>query len=220
MKKRIYLTIDDGPSATTPEKLDWLSERDIPAILFCIGSHIAAQPDVVVDAIRRGFWIGNHAYSHRRFSQLDSETWRNEIVATDALIDIAHLHARIPRARKLFRFPFGDKGGTRRSDAQGLLRALGFQQPPFQGITYGPYLERGYAADADCAWTVESYEYRVPSVDDNLAMLRAPHARTGGSIDDASSADILLIHDHPATMQLFAQIIDHLTCSDVEFTLP
>ena len=220
MTKTIYLTIDDGPSAATAEKLEWLSDRRIPAILFCIGSHIAAQPDVLVDAITRGFWIGNHAYSHRRFSQLDAEAWRDEIAATEALIEAAHARARAPRVRKLFRFPFGDKGAARRAEIQRVLRAEGFRQPPFPGVTYAQYLERGYAADADCYWTVESYEYNVPSADDNLVRLRVPHGRTGGSIDDASSNDVLLIHDHPETTQIFFEILERLARSGVHFALP
>ena len=220
MTKTGYLTIDDAPSTDFLNKLDFLTERGIFAIWFCQGNFLEARPEMAIEAIKRGHWIGNHSYSHPHCSELPVDQIFAEIRATDAVIRDLYKRADLPRPHKLFRFPFGDKGGARRSDIQGLLPAVGFQQPPFRDVTYAPYLERGYAADADCAWTVESYEYRVPSADDNLALLRAPHDRTGGSIDDASSADILLIHDHPATTQLFIQIIDRLMRSGVEFTLP
>ena len=111
MRKTVYLTIDDGPSAATVEKVDWLVAHDVPAILFFIGSHIVSHPLAVAHAIDRGFWIGNHSYSHRRFSQLAPDLWRHEIGVTEGLIDAAYRKAAKPREAKVFRFPFGDKGG-------------------------------------------------------------------------------------------------------------
>jgi peptidoglycan/xylan/chitin deacetylase (PgdA/CDA1 family) len=220
MAKTIYLTIDDGPSVSTMEKVDWLAAHGIPAILFFIGSHIAAHPDAATHAIARGFWVGNHAYSHRRFSQLDPSTWRAELAATEELIAAAYRRAGTPRVRKLFRFPFGDKGAARRAEIQAILRAEGFQQPSFPSVTYAKYVEAGYPVDADCYWTIESYEYKLASADDNLAALRTPHARTGGSVDDSSSADIFLIHDHPATTAVFFEIVERLLRGGVRFALP
>ena len=218
--KDIYLTIDDGPSATTVQKVEWLAERRVPAMLFCIGSHLVTHMDSAVDAIRRGFWIGNHAYSHRRFSTLDLDVWRDELRATEALITAAYAQAGTERRHKLFRFPFGDKGGPRHADIQALLRDEGFAQPSFRGVAYGQYIARGYDRDADCSWTVESYEYRIQPAADNLALLRAPHPRTGGSVEDPSSADILLIHDHAATTDVFFAILDGLLTMDLRFVLP
>ena len=47
MRKKIYLTIDDSPSPQFRENLDYLIERKIPAVFFCIGNRME---DLVIPA--------------------------------------------------------------------------------------------------------------------------------------------------------------------------
>jgi peptidoglycan-N-acetylglucosamine deacetylase len=105
-----YLTIDDSPSAETGMLTAWLMEKNIPALLFCRGDRLEKNPAAIVEAIRRGFTIGNHAWSHSRFSQLSFEEGVAEIEKTDALIDKAYEKAEITRPGKYFRFPHMDRG--------------------------------------------------------------------------------------------------------------
>lgn len=220
MTKNIYLTIDDGPSSTTPEKVDWLVGHGVPAIFFFIGSHMISHSHEADYAIERGFWVGNHAYSHRRFSLLQPDVWQAEIATTESLIDAAHRRSSTTRTTKLFRFPFGDKGGAHREEIQKLLRREGFRQPRFRGVTYPTYRTHGYHTDADTYWTVESYEYKVATAAANIELMRAYHPRTGGSIDDTASYDILLIHDHASTTAVFFEILETLLRRGVHFCLP
>jgi peptidoglycan-N-acetylglucosamine deacetylase len=105
-----YLTIDDTPSARTDYLTDALVERGIPALLFCRGDRLAVNFDPVVRAIKKGFVVGNHAWSHTRFSTLPLEDGIREIAKTDELIEKAYKMADTPRPAKYFRFPHIDRG--------------------------------------------------------------------------------------------------------------
>lgn len=105
-----YLTIDDSPSAQTDALTDALQARNIPALLFCRGDRLDQTPDPIVRAIQKGFVIGNHAYSHTRFSTLTFVQGAREIERTDRLIDAAYKAAGVPRPGKYFRFPHLDRG--------------------------------------------------------------------------------------------------------------
>jgi len=110
MALRAYLTIDDAPSSRTDDLTDALAGRNIPALLFCRGDLLEKNPAPVARAIKKGFVIGNHAWSHTRFSTLSFEQGVAEIEKTDALIDAVYREAGIQRPGKYFRFPHMDRG--------------------------------------------------------------------------------------------------------------
>ena len=118
--RRAYLTIDDSPTRHTDDLTDWLLARNIPAVLFCIGSsykdmHLQCDgmeqnPDPIVRAIERGFVIGNHTWSHRRASEHSYEEIVQEIEKTEGMIDRLYAQADVSRPVKLIRFPHLDRG--------------------------------------------------------------------------------------------------------------
>lgn len=110
MALRAYLTIDDSPSSRTDDLIDALKERDIPALLFCRGDRLEKNTQVIVCAIEKGFVIGNHAFSHTRFSTLSFEQCAEEIEKTEKLIEAAYKSANKKRPGKYFRFPHMDRG--------------------------------------------------------------------------------------------------------------
>lgn len=110
MPLEAYLTIDDSPSAHTGELTVALRERGVPAILFCRGDRMEYNPEPVIEALRDGFILGNHAYSHTRFSTLSFEQCVDEIERTEKLIEAAHAAAGAARRGKYFRFPHMDRG--------------------------------------------------------------------------------------------------------------
>jgi hypothetical protein len=65
-----YLTIDDGPSADTGEKIRLLADHKIPAIWFCPGENLENYPETAMQLIESGHVIGNHSYAHPFFSAL------------------------------------------------------------------------------------------------------------------------------------------------------
>lgn len=110
MALRAYLTIDDSPSSRTDDLTGALKQRGVPALLFCRGDRLEQNPAPVARAIQKGFVIGNHAYSHTRFSTLPFETCVAEIEKTEKLIESAYEEAGAQRPGKYFRFPHMDRG--------------------------------------------------------------------------------------------------------------
>ncbi len=108
--KHAYLTIDDSPSPYTNMLTDWLKERDIPAIFFCRGSLMKENISPIVEAIKKGFVMANHLYSHQRASELSFEQIIEEIEKTEDLINQAYQKANVKRPGKYIRFPHMDRG--------------------------------------------------------------------------------------------------------------
>lgn len=109
-KRSAYLTIDDSPSERMDDMVDWLAARGAPAIFFCRGDHLATRMDSAVRAIGKGFVIANHAYHHRRSSQIAFAEVTKEISDTQALIDTAYAKAGAAPPGRYFRFPHMDRG--------------------------------------------------------------------------------------------------------------
>jgi len=72
--------------------------------LVCIGSEIEKRPEDVIYSIRKGGIIGNHSYSHPRFSQISLEECFEEIEKTDRIIDSIYREAGVARLLKLLDF--------------------------------------------------------------------------------------------------------------------
>lgn len=218
MSTTAYLTIDDAPSPRFAEVVDLLDDLDVPAVFFCEGQSLERRPDPVVDAIRRGFPVGNHAYSHPNFSAIGRSRARAEVRRTDRLIDALHDRAGVERATKAFRFPYGDHG-VDRSRAhvdwlQDLLRAEGYDAPALPGIEYDWY-DEDVRPRADWFWTVDLREYREDwDRDDVLAAIRGSERLAG------DSADIVLTHDHVETTDDLGAYVRALREAGVVFERP
>src|SRR5262245_40207683 len=80
--KRLFLTIDDSPSESTPEILAVLKKHNVPATFFIIGSrvHSDAQLKSLVDA---GHQLGHHTHIHQRFSTMPIERFSADFDLTD-----------------------------------------------------------------------------------------------------------------------------------------
>jgi peptidoglycan-N-acetylglucosamine deacetylase len=63
-RRVIALTFDDGPSESTPEILDCLSQYRAPATFFQCGANVARLPEIARSVVAAGHEIGNHSYSH------------------------------------------------------------------------------------------------------------------------------------------------------------
>lgn len=176
MPKEIMLTIDDSPSADFMSKLDYLTERKIPAVLFCIGQLMEKRQPEIIEAIKRGYVIANHSWSHPHFSDCSLQECEAEILKTDQLVDEIYQAAGKERPARYFRFPYGDKGDGRRGNnfswwrwsnkkrhqyIQNFLKSLGYSQPAFPNIRYR-YMERaGLWSDIDWSWTFDIMEWAM-----------------------------------------------------------
>ena len=109
-KKRIALTIDDGPTLRTAEILSTLKELDVTATFFLCGSSMAERPEDLKSIASAGHQIGNHSYSHRRMVLVSYDFCKREIEDTTRLIREAGyagtVYFRPPNFKRLFVLPW------------------------------------------------------------------------------------------------------------------
>ena len=111
--KQVYLNIDDAVSENFAFKTDILKKHHIPVIFFCRGDRLDSGEDRIdnaAKAIRDGFVLGNHLYSHTRVTTLDFDTVKEELLKTERLLDKAYKKAGVERRYKFMRFPYIDRG--------------------------------------------------------------------------------------------------------------
>jgi peptidoglycan-N-acetylglucosamine deacetylase len=63
----VALTFDDGPSEYTPEFLDVLREKHVPATFFEIGQEMSGREATMRRILREGDEIGNHTMHHAEY---------------------------------------------------------------------------------------------------------------------------------------------------------
>ncbi|HEX7802272.1 MAG TPA: polysaccharide deacetylase family protein [Pseudoxanthomonas sp.] len=63
-EKRVWLTVDDGPSHETAALLDLLDRHGAKATFFLVAERAARQPELTREILRRGHGIGNHSRTH------------------------------------------------------------------------------------------------------------------------------------------------------------
>ena len=99
----VYLTFDDGPSPHTTERLlELLSEEQVSATFFLIGSHAGRHPELVERIAAHGHAIGSHSLSHKLMPFLSLREIESEIHRANLIFD--DLLGYTPR---LFRPPYG-----------------------------------------------------------------------------------------------------------------
>lgn len=215
--KSIYLTIDDAPSDYFRKKVDFLKENKIQAIFFCLGKLLSKKEEEIIYAIQKGFIIGNHSYNHPHFSEIPLEEAKNQIKKTDEIINNLYKKADIKRTLRVFRFPYGDKGGKNKESLQDFLRKLNYHQPKFKGITYSYFSKFKLDKDLDVFWTFDFKEYMNKDWKVIIARINSKKPKFGGSLMNKNSSDIILIHDHKETTNLFFKIIKELQRRRIKF---
>ena len=104
--RAVALTFDDGPDECfTPQVLDILAEKQVPATFFVVGERVERHPELVRRAHAMGHVIGNHSHTHSlHFHFRHARGLRREIAAcNDAIRSAIGLEPR------LFRSPQGLK---------------------------------------------------------------------------------------------------------------
>lgn len=242
----IYLTIDDGPSPDTKNKVDYLVANNIPAIFFCTGEHMEKYPEAVIYAIQKGFIIGNNGYKPQRASELGYRKTTEEIIKTEKIINELYEKSGIKRPIKVFRFPYGDKGNRTdyfnqpknnaheiivKNNLQLFLKRHGFKQPAFENITYDYYKNKNLSTDADVAWTYDTCDYalrnqqrqqslKLFSLEDLLKRMDENNPKLGLGLNRSLSNEIVLMHDFENLTNLFQPLIEKLKSKGFIFALP
>jgi peptidoglycan-N-acetylglucosamine deacetylase len=106
----VALTFDDGPHPLfTPDLLRILDRFSAKATFFMVGEKARQNPEIVKQVADGGHAIGNHSFSHARYTKLTSDARRRDIRECEAV-----LH---PYMVKLFRPPFGQENALTHRDA-------------------------------------------------------------------------------------------------------
>lgn len=113
--RRVALTFDDGPAASTEAVLDILAAEDAPATFFVIGRFVTGRESTLQRASRAGHELGVHGLNH--FNALlvrEPETLVEELGACADKLERA-----VGKRPQLVRPPFGgDAGRTARAAAK------------------------------------------------------------------------------------------------------
>ncbi|WP_228973247.1 polysaccharide deacetylase family protein [Streptomyces sp. DH12] len=84
----IALTFDAGPGKDTPELLDILKAKKVPATFFLLGSkHVDRYPDVVRRIAAEGHEVANHTWTHRNLTDIEPDEIREELQRTQDAVE-------------------------------------------------------------------------------------------------------------------------------------
>lgn len=84
------ITFDDGPDPTwTPQILDILDARSVPATFFLLGTSVDRFPDLARTIATRGHSVQNHTWNHPYLTGLGDEAVLSELALAQAAIEQA-----------------------------------------------------------------------------------------------------------------------------------
>lgn len=103
-EKVIALTFDDGPDKIiTPQLLDILKEKGVPATFFVVGQQVSYYPELAKRMVEEGHSIANHTWDHPELSKIYTAQVIQQITSTNEIIEkVTGVKAT------LFRPPYGD----------------------------------------------------------------------------------------------------------------
>ena len=204
------LTIDDIASGNTPALVDYLKEKGIPAILFATGQNVEKHYEEAKYAVNQGMILGNHSYSHPAFSALSMEEAVDEIEKCEEVLNRLYQECGKQRVWRPFRFPYGDKGGEKKTALQDYFRAQGFHKVDDGHIPYRWWKENGLNEDIDTFWTFDFEEYRLYNDADFTknhiwAKMNNQNPASGGVLFGKGNHHIVLMHAHDETEAVFPE---------------
>ena len=227
---RAILTIDDAPTKITPQIIDYLRSKDITPVIYFFGASVEEHFEEAVYVAKSGVLIGNHSFSHPHFSTLTLDECRNEIIKTEKEIERVYNAAKMKREHRVFRFPYGDKGGAQAELLQKmLLKEFQFERLDDSEVTF-PYWKKCHVdTDIDMMWTFDFLEYELAwnngyTWDHIIKRIHDEKPEQGGYLLAQNSMSIILMHDHEATNHFlekyYEKLIDYVLSCDVEFVKP
>lgn len=193
--KKIALTFDDGPDAEwTPQILDVLKEKKVPATFFIIGSNAEAHPGLVQRELAEGHEVGSHTFTHPNLSVTPEEAVKLELNATQRLFQ-----ALTGRSLRLFRPPY--LGDAEPTDYEEIVPVKIAQDMGY--ITVGEHVDpvdwELPGADKIIERTLEQVRSATPDIPRNIVLLH-----------DAGG-------DRSQTVAALPEMIDQLRAEGYEF---
>ncbi len=219
----LILTIDDGPSTATLERIRILKDKRIRVIWFCAGALIERNYKNAVAIVEAGHVLANHARSHFSFSEISTRDCLFEIRKTEDIIQDVYHSAGEHREKKYFRFPFGDQGiGTSRikipfrslfskwQTIQYELKHIGMipMRHDCQNLRVKfPYSLR--YKDYDWIWTLDSKDWKTTQMccEEFINFFK----KTIETVNNRKSDQVILCHDDPNLLDQFEYFINEIT---------
>ncbi|MDI0274730.1 MULTISPECIES: polysaccharide deacetylase family protein [Bacillus] len=184
----IFLTFDDGPSATTNQLLDVLKAHQVKATFFMLGPQIKEHPAAVKRLHQEGHQLGLHGITHdvKRFYQ-KSDSPVNEMKEDQRI-----LASVTGEYTHLVRTPYGSAPNLTDQQKARLKQ---------KGFVYWD-------------WTIDSLDWKyksskyVPEVLNQLQVLETKYPK---------EPKIILMHDQPATAKYLNSLITQLKAKGYTF---
>lgn len=223
------LTIDDFSAKNTPAIVDYLNEKGIKAIFFATGVNVEKFYEEAIYAVKNGMIIGNHSYSHSVFSAITMEECIEEIEKCEQVLDKLYKDSGVERVYKLFRFPYGDKGGDNKDALQKYFRENGFHKVDDTHITYSWWKEFDLDTDVDTFWTFDFEEYKIwqDSEFTKESVWKKMHEQNptlGEALFKENNRHFILMHNFDETEEVFPEyykvIVEHLLENGLVFDEP
>ncbi|MGF7048029.1 peptidoglycan/xylan/chitin deacetylase (PgdA/CDA1 family) [Paenibacillus sp. DS2015] len=187
-KKVIYLTFDDGPTASTSELLNILSKYDAKATFFMLGPNITNYPQVLKRMVKEGQGLGLHSMTHVKNKFYKSPT--------NALQEMNQTNASLFKVTglktSLIRTPYGSK-------------------PYFEKRYRDVVLAQGYHL---WDWNVDSEDWRYK--DDSQKIYNSVIKQVN-QVHLKKVTPIILMHDQKATLKVLPQLLQKLKKDGYEF---
>ncbi|MDE2308373.1 MAG: glycosyltransferase [Xanthomonadaceae bacterium] len=192
---KIALTFDDGPDPEwTPQILDILKAKHVPATFFIVGENAESSPRLVQREVDEGHDVGNHTFTHPNLGDTTPGITALELNATQRLFE-----ALTGRSMRLFRAPyFGDAEPT---TADELV--------PIQLAQKMGYIAVGLHIDPD--------DWQRPPADLIVSRVLTQATATGSD----RHGQVVLLHDgggdRANTVEALPRIIDGLRAQGYQF---
>ena len=100
---KVAFTFDDGPGIHTKALLKGLKQRNIKATFFVVGENVIKNKKLLKLISKDGHEVGNHTFSHQKFSDVDYNQYIDSISQNNILIEKI-----IKKKPKFYRPPYGD----------------------------------------------------------------------------------------------------------------
>lgn len=177
--RTLYLTFDDGPSATTAQLLDILDKYEVKATFFMLGPNMNRYPAQVKRTQKNGHGLGLHGMTHRKEKFYASPA----AALAEMTADNAVLKKISGAETTLIRPPYGSK-------------------PYFTKNFRDKVLNQGYHL---WDWNVDSEDWRYKEDSDKIynSVMSQVH-----KLQSSKTNPVILLHDQKATLKVLPRLLE------------
>lgn len=227
---KAILTIDDAPTKITPSIIDYLGSKGITPVINFMGCLVEENFSEAVYAAKSGIVIGNHSFSHPSFEELTLDECREEIRRAEAEIDRVYSAAGMKREYRVFRFPYGNKGGKNEAAIQKILHdEFCFDRLDSSAVTFPIWKKYHLDTDTSMHWSFDFLEYQLSwnngfTWESVLERIHDKSPKEGAALLGKGAVNVVLMHDMESTENFmpryYEKLIDYVLSCGVEFIKP